>query len=105
MSISNPKNGLKKFIDRIVEVIKDDLHVMGVPEGAEVNVCFVIPKEADRKTLSGLLKKVNDCIVHFTENDSIRGDEMTFQPMLDGDDTRTNLSRSMMNCTTVLKRM
>lgn len=52
-----------------------------------MNVYFVIPKEADRKTLSGLLKKVNDCIVHFTESDFIRGDEMTFQPMLDGDDT------------------
>ena len=60
---------------------------MGVPTGAEVNVYFVVPKEADRKTLSGLLKKVNDCIVHFTESDFIRGDEMTFQPMLDGDDT------------------
>lgn len=84
--LKNPKNGLKKFIERIVEVIKDDLHVMGVPEGAEVNVYFVIPGEADRKTLSGL-KKVKDCIVHFTESDSIRGDEMTFQPMLDGDDT------------------
>ena len=60
---------------------------MGVPTGAEVNVYFVVPKEADRKALSGLLKKVNDCIVHFTESDFIRGDEMTFQPMLDGDDT------------------
>lgn len=63
------------------------MHDMGVPTGAEVNVFFVVPKEAYRKTLSGLLKKVNDCIVHFTESDFIRGDEMTFQPMLDGDDT------------------
>lgn len=85
--LKNPKNGLKKFIDRIVEVIKDDLHVMGVPKGTGVNVYFVIPKEADRKTLSGLLKKVNDCIVHFTESASIRGGEMTFQPMVDEDDT------------------
>ena len=60
---------------------------MGVPKGTGVNVYFLVPKEADRKALSGLLKKVDDCIVHFTENDSIRGDEMTFQPMLDGDDT------------------
>lgn len=60
---------------------------MGVPKGTGVNVYFVIPKEADRKTLSGLLKKVNDCIVHFTESASIRGGEMTFQPMVDEDDT------------------
>lgn len=85
--LKNPENGLKKFIERIVEVIKDDLHVMGVPEETGVNVYFVVPKEADRKTLSGLLKKVKDCIVHFTESDSIRGDEMTFQPMVDEDDT------------------
>lgn len=87
MSLSNPKNGLKKFIECIVERIEADLPAMGVPTGAEVNVYFVVPKEADRKTLSGLLMKVNDCIVHFTESDSIRGGEMTFQPMLDGDDT------------------
>ena len=85
--LKNPENGLKKFIERIVEVIKDDLHVMGVPEETGVNVYFVVPKEADRKTLSGLLKKVKDCIVHFTESASIRGGEMTFQPMVDGDDT------------------
>ena len=85
--LKNPENGLKKFIERIVEVIKDDLHVMGVPEETGVNVYFVVPKEADRKTLSGLLKKVKDCIVHFTESDFIRGDEMTFQPMVDEDDT------------------
>lgn len=87
MSLSNPKNGLKKFIECIVERIEADLPAMGVPTGAEVNVYFVVPKEADRKTLSGLLMKVNDCIVHFTESDFIHGDEMTFQPMLDGDDT------------------
>ena len=85
--LSKHKNGLKKFIECIVERIETDLHDMGVPTGAEVNVYFVVPKEADRKTLSGLLKKVKDCIVHFTESDFIRGDEMTFQPMLDGDDT------------------
>ena len=37
---------------------------MGVPTGAEVNVYFVVPKEADRKTLSGLLRRL--MIVLFT---------------------------------------